>query len=88
MRFAACGANERDVRNPLGGHIWSRPCPRSGDFGAIILAISAGVMLAVLARKLSERYPIPAPALFLLVAAAIPVVVPDIAQSSGSASSR
>ena len=52
--------------------------PEIGDFGAIILAISAGVMLAVLARKLSERYPIPAPALFLLVAAAIPVVVPDI----------
>ncbi len=52
--------------------------PEIGDFGAIILAISAGVMLAVLARKLSERFPIPAPALFLLVAAAIPVVVPDI----------
>ena len=52
--------------------------PEIGDFGAIILAISGGVMLAVLARKLSERYPIPAPALFLVAAAAIPVVVPDI----------
>ncbi len=52
--------------------------PEIGDFGAIILAISAGVMLAVLARKLSERFPIPAPALFLVAAAAIPVVVPDI----------
>jgi len=52
--------------------------PEIGDFGAIILAISAGVMLAVLATKLSERYPIPAPALFLIAAAAIPVVVPDI----------
>ena len=52
--------------------------PEIGDFGAIILVISAGVMLAVLATKLSERYPIPAPALFLVAAAAAPVVVPDI----------
>jgi cell volume regulation protein A len=52
--------------------------PEIGDFGAIVLAISGGVMLAVLARKVSERYPIPAPALFLLAAAASPVLVPDI----------
>ena len=49
-----------------------------GDFGAIVLAISGGVMLAVLARKFSERFPIPAPALFLVAAAAFPVVLPDI----------
>ena len=35
-------------------------------------------MLAVLARKVSERYPIPAPALFLVAAAAAPVLVPNI----------
>jgi potassium/hydrogen antiporter len=52
--------------------------PEIGDFGAIILVISAGVMLAVLATKLSERYPIPAPALFLVAATAAPVLVPDI----------
>ena len=52
--------------------------PEIGDFGAIVLAISVGVMLAVLARKVSERYPIPAPALFLVAAAALPVLVPDI----------
>jgi len=52
--------------------------PEIGDFGAIVLAISGGVMLAVLARKVSERYPIPAPALFLVAAAAAPVLVPDI----------
>jgi cell volume regulation protein A len=49
-----------------------------GDFGAIVLAIAGGVMLALLARKVSERYPIPAPALFLVAAAAAPVLVPDI----------
>ncbi len=49
-----------------------------GDFGAIVLAIAGGVMLALLARKVSERYPIPAPALFLVAAAAAPVLVPHI----------
>ena len=49
-----------------------------GDFGAIVLAIAGGVMLALLARKVSERYPIPAPALFLVAAAAAPVLVPNI----------
>jgi len=29
-----------------------------GDFGAIVLAIASGVMLAILARKVSERFPI------------------------------
>jgi len=49
-----------------------------GDFGAYVLVVSAGVLLALLARKLTERYPIPAPALFLVAAAAAPVLVPDI----------
>jgi cell volume regulation protein A len=49
-----------------------------GDFGAYVLVVSGGVLLALLARKLSERYPIPAPALFLVAAAAVPVVVPNI----------
>ena len=35
-------------------------------------------MLALVASKLSDRFPIPAPALFLLAAAAIPVVVPEV----------
>ncbi len=63
--------------------------PEIGDFGAIILAISGGVMLAVLATKVSERFPIPAPALFLVAAAAAPGAwCPTSAPSSGSASSR
>src|SRR3954451_7145937 len=35
-------------------------------------------MLALVAAKVSERFPIPAPALFLLIALAIPVAIPHI----------
>ncbi len=49
-----------------------------GEFGLIILVVSTGVMLALVAAKIAERYPIPAPALFLLVALAIPVAIPHI----------
>src|SRR5688500_14290 len=48
------------------------------EFGAIVLAIAGGVMLALVARTVSERFPIPAPALFLVAAAATPVLLPDI----------
>jgi cell volume regulation protein A len=48
------------------------------DFGAIVLGVAGGVMLALLARKLSDRFPIPAPALFLVAAAIIPVRFSDI----------
>jgi potassium/hydrogen antiporter len=49
-----------------------------GDFGLIILVVATGVMLALVAAKLTERVPIPAPALFLFVALAIPVAIPHI----------
>jgi len=48
------------------------------DFGLIILVVATGVMLALVAAKIAERYPIPAPALFLLIALAIPVAIPHI----------
>jgi len=48
------------------------------EFGAYVLVVSGGVLLALLARKLTEHFPIPAPALFLVVAAAAPVIVPQI----------
>src|SRR4029450_2411200 len=35
-------------------------------------------MLAILAARLSERYPVPAPALFLLAALALPIALPHI----------
>jgi cell volume regulation protein A len=49
-----------------------------GDFGLVVLVVACGVMLAIVAAKLSERYPIPSPALFLLAALAIPVALPHI----------
>ena len=48
------------------------------DFGLIVLVVSAGFSAALVARRLSDRFPIPAPAVFLIVAAVAPVVVPDI----------
>ncbi len=48
------------------------------DFGLVVLVVASGVILALLAAKLSERYPVPAPALFLLAALALPVALPHI----------
>jgi potassium/hydrogen antiporter len=48
------------------------------EFGAIVLVVAGGVLVALVAQKLSARFPIPAPALFLLAAAATPVLLPDI----------
>jgi potassium/hydrogen antiporter len=48
------------------------------EFGAVVLVVAGGVLLALIASKLSDQFPIPAPALFLLAAAAIPVVVPEV----------
>jgi cell volume regulation protein A len=39
-------------------------------FGLVVLIVAAIVALAVFSNKLSERFPIPAPAIFLLAAAA------------------
>jgi potassium/hydrogen antiporter len=49
-----------------------------GDFGLMVLVVAAGFSAALVARRVSERFPIPAPAIFLVVAAVAPVVVPDI----------
>lgn len=48
------------------------------DFASIILVVSAGFALAVLSTKLTERVPVPAPALFLLGAAAVSEIWPGI----------
>jgi potassium/hydrogen antiporter len=48
------------------------------EFGAVVLVVAGGVLLALIASKLTDRFPLPAPALFLLAAAAIPVVVPEV----------
>jgi potassium/hydrogen antiporter len=39
------------------------------SFGTIVLVVSGGLLLALVATKLSERVPVPEPALFLILAA-------------------
>ena len=48
------------------------------DFGLVVLVVATGVTLALLAAKVSARYPVPAPAVFLLAALALPVALPHI----------
>jgi cell volume regulation protein A len=48
------------------------------EFGAIVLVVSAGVLLALLVHRLAAHFPVPAPALFLLAALATPVALPHI----------
>jgi cell volume regulation protein A len=48
------------------------------DFGLIVLVVSGGVLLALLVHKVSARFPVPAPALFLIAALATPVALPHI----------
>ena len=48
------------------------------DFAGIVLVVTAGFALAVLSTKLTERVPVPAPALFLLGAAAVSDIWPRV----------
>src|SRR5918912_2295048 len=52
------------------------------DFALVLLVVAAGFMLAVGANKITERVPVPAPALFLLAAAIISDFVPRFEQVS------
>ncbi len=47
------------------------------DFGAVVLVVAAGFSLAVGTTRLSERFSIPGPALFLLAAAVLSDLVPS-----------
>ncbi|HEX7255751.1 MAG TPA: cation:proton antiporter [Gaiellaceae bacterium] len=49
-------------------------------FGTIVLVVSGGLLLALLASKLSERVPIPEPALFLVLAAIASDLFPELAE--------
>ena len=49
-----------------------------GDFGTIVLIVSVGFSLALLASRLSDRFPVPAPALFLIAAAIASDVFPAL----------
>jgi cell volume regulation protein A len=48
------------------------------DFAGILLVVTAGFAFAVLSTKLTERLPVPAPALFLLGAAAVSDIWPGV----------
>jgi potassium/hydrogen antiporter len=49
-------------------------------FGTIVLVVAGGLLLALLATKLNERYPVPEPAVFLLLAAVASDVFPELAE--------
>lgn len=50
------------------------------DFGTIVLVVAAGFSLAVLTSRLTERFPVPGPALFLIAAAVASDVFPSLAE--------
>jgi cell volume regulation protein A len=49
-------------------------------FGLVVLVIGGGFLAAVLTSKLTERFPIPAPAIFLLAAAVVSDVFPQVTE--------
>src|SRR4051794_33031063 len=51
------------------------------DYALILLLVSGGFVLAVLATKLSDRFPIPSPVLFLVGAALASDASSDIADA-------
>jgi cell volume regulation protein A len=50
------------------------------DFATMVLLVAGGFSLALMASKLTERFPLPGPALFLLVAAVASDVFPGLAE--------
>ena len=51
--------------------------PDVGQFGVWIVAVPAAIILAVLSSRLSVRIRVPAPALFLVIAAIVAAVFPQ-----------
>jgi cell volume regulation protein A len=49
-------------------------------FGTIVLVVVGGLLLALLTTKLNERIPVPAPAVFLLLAAVTSDVFPELSE--------
>jgi cell volume regulation protein A len=47
-------------------------------FGAIVLVVAGGLLLALLATKLNERFPVPEPGVFLLLAAIASDLFPEL----------
>jgi potassium/hydrogen antiporter len=49
-------------------------------FGAIVLVVAGGLLLALLATKLNERFPVPEPGVFLLLAAIASDLFPELGE--------
>jgi cell volume regulation protein A len=49
------------------------------DFGAVVLVVSGGLLLALVATRLGDRFPVPEPGLFLVLAAIASDVFPGLA---------
>jgi len=49
------------------------------DFGAIVLIVAGGLLLAVIATRLNERLPVPEPGIFLVLAALASEAFPGLA---------
>jgi potassium/hydrogen antiporter len=50
------------------------------DFGAIVLVVSGGLLLALVATRLGERFPVPEPGVFLVLAAVASDLFPGLAE--------
>ena len=50
------------------------------SFGTIVLVVAGGLLLALLATKLNERFPVPEPAVFLLLAAVASDIFPELSE--------
>jgi cell volume regulation protein A len=50
------------------------------EFGTIVLVVSGALLLALLATKLNERFPVPEPGVFLLLAAVASDVFPELSE--------
>ncbi|HET8872085.1 MAG TPA: cation:proton antiporter [Gaiellaceae bacterium] len=50
------------------------------EFGTIVLVVSGALLLALLATKLNERFPVPEPGVFLLLAAIASDVFPQLSE--------
>ncbi len=50
------------------------------SFGTIVLVVAGGLLLALLATKLNERFTVPEPAVFLLLAAVASDIFPELSE--------
>jgi potassium/hydrogen antiporter len=56
----------------------SAAMPEITDFATLVLVVAGGFSLAVLSTKLTERVPVPAPAVFLVAAAVVSDLLPGL----------